>query len=64
MYNDQQTNKITEYQQNFIYYVVLLCGERRVKKHCFHEWGRKKSRVVFGVSTSENNVFALLKQAQ
>jgi hypothetical protein len=23
--------------------VVLLCGERRVKKHCFHEWGNGKN---------------------
>jgi hypothetical protein len=30
--------------------VVLLCGERRVKKHCFHEWGRKKSRVAKATS--------------
>jgi hypothetical protein len=28
-----------------------------------YEWGRKKSRVVFEVPTSKNNVFALLKQA-
>jgi hypothetical protein len=27
-----------------------------------HEW--RRPRVVFGVPTSENNVFALLKQAQ
>jgi hypothetical protein len=32
------------------WYVVLLCGERRVKKHCFHEWGRKKSRVAKATS--------------
>jgi hypothetical protein len=32
------------------YNVVLLCGERRVKKHCFHEWGRKKSRVAKATS--------------
>jgi hypothetical protein len=49
--------------------VVLLCGERRVKNIVFtsgdgknHEW--RRPRVVFGVPTSENNVFALLKQAQ
>jgi hypothetical protein len=49
--------------------VLLLCGERRVKNIVFtsgdgknHEW--RMPRVVFGVPTSENNVFALLKQAQ
>jgi hypothetical protein len=49
--------------------VVLLCGERRVKNIVFtsgdgknNEW--RRPRVVFGVPTSENNVFALLKQAQ
>jgi hypothetical protein len=30
--------------------VVLLCSGRRVKKHCFHEWGRKKSRVAKATS--------------
>jgi hypothetical protein len=49
--------------------VVLLCGERRVKNIVFtsgdgknHGW--RRPRVVFRVPTSENNVFALLKQAQ
>jgi hypothetical protein len=51
--------------------VVLLCGERiESKKNIVftsgdgknHEW--RRPRVVFGVPTSENNVFALLKQAQ
>jgi hypothetical protein len=49
--------------------ITELCGERRVKNIVFtsgdgknHEW--RRPRVVFGVPTSENNVFALLKQAQ
>jgi hypothetical protein len=30
--------------------LIVMCGERRVKKHCFHEWGRKKSRVAKATS--------------
>jgi hypothetical protein len=40
--------------------VVLLCVERRVKKHCFHEWGRKKSRVQWFLESPQVKIMFLL----
>jgi hypothetical protein len=45
--------------------VVLLCSgmEGELKTYCFHEWGQRK-KVIFGVTTSENNIFDLQTPAQ